>query len=394
VSLREREGDNEMQKLKTLIIGAGVAGLTCAGLLANQGIYPLVIEREDEKKFNKSGYMLGILPLGGRVLNALNARDGYFENSIQMENYEIHQGDGDLIKRYPLDFINKRYGSYRGITRTSLIDILLHQAGQAQIRFGTTVAELNQDANGAEVTFSNGNTERFELVIVADGLHSDTRKLVLNQDECEYYDTGWGGWVTWLHEDPTSSYVEYWGSGSFLGLYPVKDKIGIFFGGPVNNIKEKGLKNFRAEMQQRISPAHELPHRVLNAFGPNNEPFFWEFHDCRSNVWYKNNVVLLGDVATGFLPTAGVGASMAMDSAAALADELSRVDKEHIGYGLKLYSFRQKERVEKAQKDSRQLGKMMFINSSIISAVRDEILPFYSLQRMLSDLSKIMEGGE
>ena len=155
-----------MQNLKTIIIGAGVGGLTCAGLLANQGIYPLVIEREDEKKFNKSGYMLGILPLGGRVLNALNARDGYFENSIQMENYQIHQGDGDLIKRYPLDFINKKYGSYRGITRTSLIDILLHQASQAQIRFGTTVAELNQDANGTEVTFSNGNTERFELVIV------------------------------------------------------------------------------------------------------------------------------------------------------------------------------------------------------------------------------------
>jgi 2-polyprenyl-6-methoxyphenol hydroxylase-like FAD-dependent oxidoreductase len=381
-----------MQKLKILIIGAGVAGLTCAGLLINQGIYPVVVEKEDEKKFNKSGYMLGILPLGGRVLNALNARQDYFKNSIQMENYEIHKKNGDLIKRYPLDFINNKYGSYRGITRTGLIDILVERAKRSTIKFGTMVTQLNQMSNGSEVTFSDGKTEKFDLVIVADGLHSDTRKLVLNQDEYAYYDTGWGGWVTWLDENPTSSYVEYWGSGFFLGLYPVKDKVGIFLGGPVNNIKKKGLSNFKAEVQRRISSKHELPHPALNAFDAEREPYFWEFHDCRSKVWHKGNVLLLGDAATGFLPTAGVGASMAMDSAAALVDELSRIDKEHIGYGLELYCKQQKKRVEKAQKDSRDLGKMMFIESSIISTVRNKILSFYTLRRMLANLSKIMEG--
>lgn len=382
-----------MQNLKTLIVGAGVAGLTCAGLLIEQGIEPLVVEREKKQTFNESGYMLGLLPLGGRVLNALDVREEYFSRSVQMENYEIHQADGALIKSYPLDFINKNYGSYRGITRTTLIDILLNQADQATIKFDTTVTEINPQKKGTEVIFSNKKTEYFDLVIIADGIHSDTRKLMLNRDEYSYYDTGWGGWVTWLQQDPISSYKEYWGKGSFLGLYPVEDKIGIFLGGPVSKIKKKGLNNFKTEIKKYISSNFDLPHRALTAFDQDDDPFFWEFHDCRSSVWHKNNVVLLGDAATGFLPTAGVGASMAMDSAATLADELSRVDKEHINYGLKLYTKRQKERVEIAQKDSRRLGKMMFLDSSFVSKVRDKILPFYSLQRMLSDLTKVMEGG-
>ncbi|MGD8749340.1 MAG: NAD(P)/FAD-dependent oxidoreductase [Balneolaceae bacterium] len=381
-----------MQNLDILIVGAGVAGLTCGGLLVKQGMEPVIVEREAEADFNKSGYMLGLLPLGGRVLNALDARDAYFEKSIQMENYEIHKQHGELVKNYPLEFINEQFGSYRGITRTSLIDILLERNKQAEIRFGTTVKSLEQVSEGVEVTFSDESKHRFDVVIVADGIHSETRKQILDDDEFEYKDTGWGGWVTWLDSEPISAYKEYWGAGTFLGLYPVEDNIGVFLGGPTTEIKEKGLPAFVNEVKQRMADEFTLPHQALDSFKDEENPFFWEFHDCRSDTWHKQNVVLLGDAATGFLPTAGVGASMAMDSAAALVDELTRMDKDHVEYGLKLFSKRQKERVEKAQKDSRELGKLMFVDSLILSGVRNKFLPFYSLQRMLSDLTDVMEG--
>jgi len=382
-----------MQDLDILIVGAGVAGLTCGGLLEREGLNPVIIEKEKKETYNSSGYMLGLLPLGGRVLNALDARDAYFEDSIQMTNYEIHDQHGKLVKDYPLDFINKQFGSYRGITRTSLIDILLEQNRQADIRYGTIVTRLNQQPDGIEVTFSDDSSSRFDIVIVADGIHSETRSKILTKDEFAYKDTGWGGWVTWLNMDPISAYKEYWGAGTFLGLYPVEDNIGVFLGGLVKEIKEKGLNAFVSDVKDQISDEFSLPHQALDSYRAEEDPFFWEFHDCRSSVWHKDNVILLGDAATGFLPTAGVGASMAMDSAAALVDELTRVDKNHINYGLKLFAERQKERVEKAQKDSRELGKMMFVDSALISAIRNKFLPFYSLQRMLSDLSDVMEGA-
>jgi len=104
-----------MQNLNILIIGAGIAGLTAAGLLKKQGTNIKIIEKEPETKFNTSGYMLGVLPLGGRVVNELDLTTDYHRQSIEMRGYEIHKENGKLNKAYDLDFINKAYGSYRGI---------------------------------------------------------------------------------------------------------------------------------------------------------------------------------------------------------------------------------------------------------------------------------------
>lgn len=83
---------------------------------------------------------------------------------------------------------------------------------------------------------------------------------------------------------------------------------------------------------------------------------------------------------------------MAMDSAAALVDELSRSESDHMQYALNLYTRRQKKRVEKAQTDSRQLGKMMFVQSPLLSMVRNYALRFYTLKNLLANISKVIEG--
>ena len=82
-----------------------------------------------------------------------------------------------------------------------------------------------------------------------------------------------------------------------------------------------------------------------------------------------------------------------MDSAAALADELSRSDTAHLDYALKLYVRRQKDRVEKAQQDSRDLGKMMFIKSSVAAAARNYALRFYTLKALVKNISRTIEGA-
>jgi len=381
-----------MVNLKVLISGAGVAGLTCAALLEKQGIKPQIIEREKETNFNKSGYMLGLLPLGGRVLNQLDLKEAYVNTSTRMENYEIFNEKGDKLKSYPLKYINESYGHYGGISREKLIELILNRV-KSKIIFDSEIKSLKNKGNKVEVNFEDEKTNIFDLVIIAEGLHSKSRKLLLSENEFNYYETGWGGWVTWLNEKPDTSYREFRGNGSFLGLYPVENKLGAFLGGPVNHIKKIGKDNFINEIKNKLSGDNILVNEALESISKDKHPFIWNFHDCKSSTWYKGSIVLLGDTATGFLPTAGVGASMAMDSASALSDELSRADEDHINYALKLYSKRQKARVEKAQKDSRNLGKFMFLNSKFKAAIRNRVLKFYTLQRMLSDLSGIMEGN-
>lgn len=381
-----------MQNLNILIVGAGVAGLTCANLLKKQGAQFKIIEKDSFDNFNGSGYMLGLLPLGGRVLTELDLDKEYFDQSVEMTNYQIHKENGTLNKAYSLGFINKEYGSYRGIGRKELIDILTKNLGSENIQFVTFVTQMQQVENVVNLTYSNGKKENFDLVIVADGIHSETRKLLWNENEYKYYDTNWGGWVAWLNNQDLKTYKEYWGASSFMGLYPVKNKIGIFLGGPNELIEKQGLQKFAHKIKDEILPEFEILHQSLDILASTENAFYWAFHDCRAKEWNKGNVILLGDSACGFLPTAGVGASMAMDSASALVDELSRTDKNHIEYGLKLYIKRQKERVETAQEDSRKLGKLMFVKSNIIAGIRDYAIRFYSIKQLAKNISKTIAG--
>lgn len=381
-----------MQNFNILIVGAGVAGLTCANLLKKQEAKFKIIEKDSLDKFNGSGYMLGLLPLGGRVLTELNLDKTYFDQSIEMTDYEIHKENGTLNKAFSLDFINKKYGSYRGIGRKELIDILTENIGIEHIQFSTSITQMQQTENIVNLTYSDGKKESFDLVIVADGIHSETRKLLWNEKEYKYYDTNWGGWVAWLDNQDLNAYKEYWGASSFMGLYPIKNKIGIFLGGPNELIKKEGLQNFTKKTKFEILPEYTILHKSLDMLASTKNPFYWEFHDCRTNDWNKGNVILLGDSACGFLPTAGVGASMAMDSASSLVDELSRTDKKHIEYGIKLYIKRQKKRVETAQEDSRKLGKLMFVKSNLIAGIRDYAIRFYSIKQLAKNISKTIEG--
>ena len=258
-----------------------------------------------------------------------------------MNRYAICSGNGKLIREYSLEPVTRRYGPIQGIARGTLIDLLRQGAGDTPIRFGTTVTALSYSNDEVAVTFSDGSSAGFDLVVAADGLHSDTRKLLLDKRDYAYKATGWGGWVFWADPGlvPQDRYREYWGVGYFFGLYPTEDQLGGFVGGPVKSLKPLGFASFTQQVGKHIAFDKSVA-PILRAALPNkgsDEPFFWKFEDCRIRRWHKNRVVFLGDAAVGFLPTAGIGTSVAMESAAALNDELSRTDAAHVEQALALY---------------------------------------------------------
>ncbi len=105
----------------------------------------------------------------------------------------------------------------------------------------------------------------------------------------------------------------------------------------------------------------------------------------------RGRVVLLGDAAAAFLPTAGIGASMAMESAAVLADELSRTDTHFVEHALSLYVKRRRDRLERIQDDSRRLARTMFVKSPSIAHIRDLATKFYSLEGLAGSIAKAFD---
>jgi FAD-dependent urate hydroxylase len=360
--------------------------MTLVGLLHQRGVEPVVIEREES--FGTGGYMLGLYPIGSRVLRGLGLYDTYLSRGVSMQTYRICDGRGHLVHEYDLTPITDRFGPILGIQRGALLEVLREGSGQTEIRFGTTVSALSSSQEGVSVTFSDGTTQSFDLVVGADGLHSSIRDLTLEEGEFGYFETGWGGWVYWVDTDlaPLDTYTEYWGAGYFLGIYPTPEHLGVFLGGDLEKID----RGDPASAHETVATSIDSP--VLAAPLPEpDEAFFWDFHDCRTSRWHDDRVILLGDAATGFLPTAGVGASMAIESAAVLDDVLSRCGPEGVPEALAMYEQRHRSRVESAQSASRRLSRYMFVSNSAMARLRDGLVRHYSLEQLVRSVAGLME---
>lgn len=263
-----------LREMHILIVGAGIAGLTAAALLQKEGAKVTVIEKDSGETYNTSGYMLGLLPLGGRVLNALGLQKEYYSLSVEMEHYVVHKGSGEVVHDYPLDFIRDTYGSYRGIERSALIDLLLTSIEPNTIRFGQEIDTFHHKENCVEVTHSDGNISTYDLIIGADGMHSKTRKQLLKPHEYEYYETGWGGWIGWVEGKDHTSYHDYWGTSLFMGLYPVKEKIGVFIGASKSDRDAKGLKGLIQEAHHTLHAPSSVLLEALETLSKEEEPYF------------------------------------------------------------------------------------------------------------------------
>lgn len=376
--------------MRILIVGAGIAGMTLAALLDRRGLHPLVIERASSTA--AAGYMLGLYRLGSRVLHGLGLYEKFVAESIECRNYISYDDHGEKISEWSLEPISGRYGPLLSCTRPQLVELLRSGMGNADVRFNETVSAIDaSDPTHASVTFSDGHTERFDLVVGADGMGSQTRKLVFGEQP--RYDSGWGGWVWWAPLDlvPAETFVELWGAGRFLGVYPTMRGCGIFAGAPVTD--DFASHDGRgARLKKCFAGMGAIGERALAALpDDSDELFFWRLSDVRSADWVHNRVVLLGDAAAGFLPTAGIGASMAMESAAVLADELMRTDATFLDQALALYVKRRKRRVESIQDDSRKLARLMFVESAPVAAVRNFASRFMTLEMVMGSITKAFD---
>jgi 2-polyprenyl-6-methoxyphenol hydroxylase-like FAD-dependent oxidoreductase len=273
-----------------------------------------------------------------------------------------------------------------------LVKLLHDGLGPADLRFGVSLESLLQRCDKVEATFSDGSSDVYDLVVGADGLHSRTRSLLFGEQPC--FHTGWGGWVWWadLADIPPNTFVEHWGAGRFAGAYPTRDGTGVFAGAPITAGFAQSGPGRRDRVQTTFAGMGPLVDRWLAAMPADDaKMYFWKLSDVRARQWTSGRVLLLGDAAAGFLPTAGIGASMAMESAAVLADELSRTNARFVEQAMSLFVQRRKKRVERIQQASRRLARIMFVKKSLPAFLRNQITRFYSVEQLAGSIAKAFD---
>jgi 2-polyprenyl-6-methoxyphenol hydroxylase-like FAD-dependent oxidoreductase len=381
----------QADRLRVLVVGAGVAGLTLAQLLRRSGLNPVLVERGPSS--TEPGYMLALMPLVNQAIREIGVWDDYVSHSVPFHHYRLHGHRGQLLREYEIDSLLNVDGEYLGIVRGSLMEVLSGQG--APISHGATLKAMRQTAETVEATLhcEAGDVEAvFDTVIFADGLHSDGRAKLLEPRQVTTYDTNWAGWVAWIDTDAAHADRgdEIWGDGFFVGIYPVKGRAGVFVGGNRADMSAGSaafVKHIRAQLR---SPDPWFEH-ALARIETDDDLYFWKLTDCRAEHWTVGRAALVGDAAAGFLPTAGIGAGMAMESATVLAHCLRDVPRDGVVEALRAYERAQRPRVEAAQDNSRQLAKLMFRQSSFLAVIRDLAVRLLPLGTAIRPIRKLLD---
>ena len=375
-------------QLKILIIGGGMSGLTLANLLEQQGMQFDIIERMED--WTHAGYSLGLWPLGSRILKGLGLFEEFRKITTPLEEYYVFNKKGKKISYVNVREVLEDENMIRMITRKELLNLFLNNLN-TKVQMGTTAKSIEQNDKKVKVTFSNGEKKEYDLVVGADGIHSQTREFLFGKKEMK--STKWGGWVWWVDPKlmPQNTAKEYWAGGKFMGLYPAKGSLMVIVGMPTKDMEGDKKKPSADFLKKKFSDLGPEAPKIFSKLNNKEKFFYWGFEDLRQTEWYKGRVVLMGDASNAILPTAGVGTTCAMESAAVLADELRRVDANSVEKALELYFKRRFSRVDKMQKESRFVAKLIFVRNKPLAALRNWSMKFYPAKSIFNSLLKLVK---
>lgn len=366
--------------MKILIAGGGVAGLTLCGLLERRGFSPVLAERAPG--FASVGYVIVVWPSGSRILKGLGLYEKLRDAGRCFRSYNISNSAGEIINRCSVDPVVEKYGPVISVYRPDLINILKEAVSPGSIRMDARVVSISQDEGGVEAVFGDGTREEYDLVVGCDGIRSAVRGAAFGEVPLAY--SGMSGWGFWVSPDicgTDDGIAEYWGRGRFLGIWPTRGRLAVF----TSVRTARGARDrvdARAEnIRRAFAGFGGVVPDILRGLGDPRDIHYDEYSDLRMKRWSRGRVVLVGDSAHAVLPSAGTGASMAMESAAVLAEELCRTDSAHLASALERYESRRRSRVEKVQNQSRLVGKFMYTESGALSALRDRAMKIFSGER-------------
>lgn len=347
---------------KVLIVGGGVGGMCAAIQLRKQGIEVDLVEvnphwAPDGAGITVSGPSLRALREVGVVQEVLS-RGGHWTH------IDICQPDGTVMKTVP---VNHAIGAEdlppaAGIMRPVLADILgraTQQAG-ARVRLGVSFTRIEQDDDGVDVEFTDGSRGRYDLLIGADGVNSQVRKLVLPDFPGPKF-SGQGSWRAVVPRMRRNSTI-FMGETTKAGLNPVSEtecylfvldrREGMDFIPPAQwpvmlaeLIDEFGgqLAEIRRTLLEGDASALRVLYRPLAGH-------------MIGTPWHRGRIVLLGDTVHATTPHLASGAGIAIEGALVLAEELGR--RHSLEGALVAYAGRHYDRARLVVSASGRMGEL------------------------------------
>lgn len=348
-------------KLKVLVVGGGFSGMSAAIQLRKQGVFVDLVEIDSGWRSYGAGISLGGATI--RAFKTLGIAEAFLEHGSGTDGISLCAPPGMEVAQLPTPRLaGPDLPGGGAIMRPALAKILADatRAAQVNVRLGCTFTSLQQDADGVDVTFTDGQRQRYDLVIGADGLYSKLRETIFpNAPKPKY--TGQCVWRMVLPRPADIQRPTMW-----MGM--PKIKVG------VNPVSKTEMYLFVTEDRpnnDRIDPATfpAILAGLLARFpAPAVQAIKAQIHDkseivyrpleglLLSKPWYQGRVVLIGDAVHATTPHLASGACIGIEDAIVLADEVARADS--VAAALEAFQNRRWERCRMVVENSLRLGEL------------------------------------
>ncbi|MGU3502863.1 FAD-dependent monooxygenase [Mycobacterium sp. C31M] len=311
---------------RALVVGMGIAGLATAIRLHRSGWQPVMVERAAGRR--TGGYFIATMGTGQAAATRLGIRDVLPDRTPPPGSamYDIDRSGRRRPTRgiFDLPISPKPMLMLRGDVECALFEAL---PADVELRFSTIPVAIVQDLDGVDVTLQDlaagsESTERFDLVVGADGLRSTVRSLVFGPHDrilrrldhviaaCELAEppAGLGAGEGAMLFEP----------GRSLIVYPFADHLPTaLFSYRSDDIDAEFAEPPVERLRKVYGP---VPHgsmlaEVIEAFGAAQTVTFASVEQPCLDSWHRGRVVLVGDSA--WCPTlySGMGSSTAMAGA-------------------------------------------------------------------------------
>jgi 2-polyprenyl-6-methoxyphenol hydroxylase-like FAD-dependent oxidoreductase len=343
-----------------LIIGGGFSGMAAAIELRKQGFAVEVVEIDSGWRSYGAGISLSGASL--RAFKQLGILEEFLRQGYAADGLELRRPDGELIATLPTPRIaGPDVPGGGAIMRPVLARILAEatRASGAEVRLGCTFTAIEQDDTGVDVSFTDGQRRRYDLVIGADGLYSKTRETVFPDAPRPRY-SGQAVWRAVLPCPAEIKTVTMWMGGKVKpGVNPVSaTEMYMFITENRPTSERVDPEDFPRLMADLLAgfPA-PLLQEIRRSLGSNSQIVFRPIEQLlMPRPWHSGRVVLIGDSAHATTPHLASGACIGIEDAMVLSEELARGDT--IEQALDAFENRRWDRCRMVVENSNRLGEI------------------------------------
>ncbi|NGN64140.1 FAD-dependent oxidoreductase [Streptomyces sp. A7024] len=313
---------------RILISGASIAGLTLAHWLARYGFQPTVVERAPGLRSGGNG--VDVRDQAVEVTERMGILPRIRELAADVQGMKFVDTAGRAVAR-----IDTRDPAATEIMRGDLV-ALLHEVTDVDYLFGDSIRDLTQDDDGVTVTFEHAPTRSFDLVIGADGMHSNVRRLAFGP-EAQFIDFK-DHYFAFADSDPSlgeDRWVTMFNTpGTMTGIYRsgnhARAKAYFMFRSAPLDYDHRDITEHKRLIGERFADDTSWRTReLLESALADPEFYFDALGQVRMDSWSSGRVSLVGDAAWCASPASGAGAELALVGAYRLAGELAAAGGDH-----------------------------------------------------------------